>query len=84
MFDQLLTRSENCQKRIDSLISLSPSQSYYHKVVMPKAEILMLQEALRCENEANLEDMLGHLSRYVYLLTSVAVHFLTFFSFYFF
>jgi hypothetical protein len=71
MFDQLLTRAENCQRIIDQLI-LSSSQapqtivdgaSTQQKVMMPKAALLMLQEAVRYENHANQEDVLGNLER---------------------
>jgi hypothetical protein len=72
MFDQLLTRAENCQRIIDQLI-LSSSQApqatndgtaaTQQKVMMPKAALLMLQEAVRYENHANQEDVLGNLER---------------------
>jgi hypothetical protein len=71
MFDQLLTRAENCQRIIDQLI-LSSSQApqttndgaaAQQKVMMPKAALLMLQEAVRYENHANQEDVLGNLER---------------------
>ena len=64
MFDQLLTRGENCQKVIEQLIQLSPQQSYYHKVLIPKAEILLIQEALKLDKEGDMEDLIGNLQRY--------------------
>ena len=69
MFDQLLTRAENCQKVIDQLVLLSPAASQHHKVMIPKAEILMLQEAFRYENDGSMEELLGNLHRAFNLYT---------------
>jgi hypothetical protein len=65
MFDQLLFRVQNCQISLQTLISAynQSNSSNYQKISMPKAEQLMLQEAVRCENEANLAELVGNLQR---------------------
>ncbi len=84
LFAQLTARAEQCTVLLSqcaaggsgnsgnnnntaSAFTNSVPQSQW-KATMPKAEALMLQEALLQEQEAEMEELLGKLDRYVGLI----------------
>ena len=68
MHQQLIARAESCQKHIDAMVNPDSgfsSSSTTNKYMMPQAEPIMIQAALKQETDAGLEEILGNLTLYV-------------------
>lgn len=62
---QLIARAESCQKHIDAMVNPDSgfsSSSTTNKYMMPQAEPIMIQAALKQETDAGLEELLGNLT----------------------
>lgn len=62
VFEQLLLRAESCHRILD-FYSMNNNNGNKVKLVPPKAEYLMLKEAVRHEAEGETEEMLGNMER---------------------
>ena len=67
VFNQLIGRAESCQKQIQSIVQPDSTASskliMSSKYVMPQAEPIMIQAAVKREADAALEELLGNLNR---------------------
>lgn len=71
MFEHIVERAEKCQRLIAFIAAATPN-SQYTRVTVPKAEGIMLEEALSLESEARVKDQLGDLAkaRYQFLFAA--------------
>jgi hypothetical protein len=60
-FNQLIQRAENCQEHIQNHIEQFNCRHY--SLIMPSAEPIMLQAAIKKEYDASTEELLGNLNR---------------------